>query len=314
MSSQHFLIHPNATPNATYSLLFHFVSRRYISSIVGRYVIPLLRHVCGDPASIAKQMNGKDVVSVPMKSVVEFVEPSLAGVYFGSRMVATFKAQLAAGCAVQAKEGEKARGKLVDLDKAMALAYPLFVYSDSMRAFSIVRAARLIQRWFKAGAWPPYNREKEDEEEEEEEEEEGGPTQEEEVQAHTRYSAITIPEAAPIETAAAKVPLPTQEAEEGEGGGQTQEDGQGEGKGTAVPAAVAVESASEKVPLPTQGAGEGEGGGQTQENGQGAGEGTAVPAAAPVESAAAKVPLSRELSSPRAKLANAIAADAAINN
>jgi len=165
------------------------LSHRYISSIVVRYVIPLLHHICGDYASINKKLGSNDVPDAPLRNVVDFVEPSLAGVYFGSRMVANFKEQLATKCGVTAKEGEKARGRWVDLDKAMALAYPLFVYSDSMRAFSHVRAARLIQRWFKAGTWPPYCREEKGEKEErdggevaKQGREEGGQTQEEEVQ------------------------------------------------------------------------------------------------------------------------------------
>jgi hypothetical protein len=134
----------------------------YISSLVVRYVIPLLHHLFGKADEFGKLINGKDALEAPSQQVIDHVEPSLAGVYFGSRMVANFKTQLAAKCA-RPKTGTKevkGKGMAVDVDEAIALAYPLFVYSDSMRAFSHVRAARIIQRWFKTGVWPPYNREK----------------------------------------------------------------------------------------------------------------------------------------------------------
>lgn len=57
------------------------------------------------------------------------------------------------------KTEEKSKKQMLDFDEACEMAYPLFVYSDSMRAFSQVRGARTIQRWFRSGPWPPYNRE-----------------------------------------------------------------------------------------------------------------------------------------------------------
>jgi len=43
----------------------------------------------------------------------------------------------------------------VNFDKAMNLAYALFVFCDSMRAFCRVVACRRLQRWYKKG-WPLY--------------------------------------------------------------------------------------------------------------------------------------------------------------
>ena len=129
------------------------VDEPFIPSLVVRYVIPLLQKLCGKE-ELGKWMNGGDVLTAPMQKVIEYVELNLAGVYFGGRMVQNFKDNCESKCAVA--------GGGVDVDEALALAYPLFVYSDSMRAFSHVRAARIIQRWFTAGLWPPYNREEEE--------------------------------------------------------------------------------------------------------------------------------------------------------
>ena len=233
----------------------------YIPTLVVRYVIPLLMALFGKHEEIGRVMTGGDVLTAPMQQVIAHVEPNLAGVYFGSRMVRSKRACIANvemreraghislksetrdrsercianvetpilltrytslspcsspmnpsaehrpsppsplythvcgprstlsyshsrslrsqvqnfkdGCANKcAVAGDGAKGKsgkkdkMVDVDEALALAYPLFVYSDSMRAFSHVRGARIIQRWFKAGVWPPYNREVVAEEEE----------------------------------------------------------------------------------------------------------------------------------------------------
>ena len=96
--------------------------------------------------------------TAPAAKVVESVERSLAGVYFGSRMLENFRSQCEGAFRLNKAEGGKGKAGMVDLDKAGEASYPLFVYSDSMRAFSKVRAARSIQRWFRAGPWPPHSR------------------------------------------------------------------------------------------------------------------------------------------------------------
>ena len=138
----------------------------FIPGLVGRYYIPLLTSVCStssiggagnddgaasasasasytpDITKVLKSRSG-EVSYAPLSKVIDKVSTSLLGVYFGSRMLSNYKDNLANNhCSVL--KGEQ----VVDIDQAMDLAYQLFVYSDSMRAFSRVRAARCLQRWY----------------------------------------------------------------------------------------------------------------------------------------------------------------------
>ncbi|GMI08977.1 hypothetical protein TrVE_jg11430 [Triparma verrucosa] len=130
-------------------------SEPYIPSLIVRYFLPLMQNIFSSSEGIAKGMAGKEVCQAPVTKVVEVVERSLTGVYFGSRMVGNFKIN----CEKIKVSDSKTKKQMLDFDEACEMAYPLFVYSDSMRAFSQVRGARTIQRWFRSGPWPPYTRE-----------------------------------------------------------------------------------------------------------------------------------------------------------
>ena len=141
------------------------ISEPYIPTLVGRYFIPLLNHVVeggvtGESSNndISKLLNKETMSRVNLDKVLEKVQVSLAGVFFGSRMFDNYKRNLASHCVVVGHL------QMVDLDKAMDDAYSMFVYSDGMRAFSHVRGARCLQRWFRGGVWPPRLRMGEEEE------------------------------------------------------------------------------------------------------------------------------------------------------
>ncbi|GMH77847.1 hypothetical protein TL16_g07558 [Triparma laevis f. inornata] len=106
-------------------------SEPYIPSLIVRYFLPLMQTIFVNAEGIAKGMTGKDICKAPVTKVVDVVERSLAGVYFGSRMVENFKKNCD-----KIKTEEKSKKQMLDFDEACEMAYPLFVYSDSMRAFS----------------------------------------------------------------------------------------------------------------------------------------------------------------------------------
>ncbi|GMH56363.1 hypothetical protein TrST_g4153 [Triparma strigata] len=107
-------------------------SEPYIPSLIVRYFLPLMQNIFSSSEGIAKGMAGKEVCQAPVTKVVEVVERSLTGVYFGSRMVENFKIN----CEKIKVSDSKTKKQMLDFDEACEMAYPLFVYSDSMRAFS----------------------------------------------------------------------------------------------------------------------------------------------------------------------------------
>ena len=132
-------------------------SEPYIPTLIGRYYIPLLNHVVegGENSSndISKLLNKEPLCRANLARVCKKVQVSLAGVFFGSRMFENYKKTMQGGHCVSVGKLE-----MVNLDKAMDHAYSMFVYSDGMRAFSHVRGARCLQRWFRGGFWPPRGR------------------------------------------------------------------------------------------------------------------------------------------------------------